>query len=200
MENTSPKLIVGLGNPGSEYQGTRHNIGFMAIDILARRHHINVKTRRGKAIIGEGEIEGQRIILVKPHTFMNLSGQAVADLSRRYRLQPSDVIVIADDVSLPLGRLRIRASGSAGGHNGLKSIIFSLHSEEFSRVRIGIGSPNRGEMVDHVLSRFRRDESQTVHESVMRAADAVETILSSGIEMAMNRFNALKPSEGRLDK
>lgn len=197
MLNTSPKLIVGLGNPGSEYHGTRHNVGFMALDLLARHHHINVKSRRGKALIGEGMIAGEKVILAKPYTFMNLSGQAVADLARRYRLSPAEIIVICDDVNLPLGRLRIRASGSAGGHNGLKSIIFSLHSEDFPRVRIGIGSPQR-DMVDHVLSRFRRDERPIVLDSIISAGDAVETILESGIEQAMNCFNPTKSF--RLDK
>jgi peptidyl-tRNA hydrolase, PTH1 family len=199
MANPSPKLIVGLGNPGGEYNGTRHNVGFVTIDVLAKRLHIQVKSRRGKAIIGEGEIAGQPVILAKPYTFMNLSGQAVADLARRYRLSPADIIVVCDDVNLPLGKLRIRASGSAGGHNGLKSIIQSLNSNEFPRVRIGIGSP-RGEMIDHVLSKFHRNEQPAIEDGVLRAADAVEISLAEGIDRAMNSFNADKSIQGGLDK
>jgi len=188
------KLIVGLGNPGREYQGTRHNIGFAVIDVLSRRHHIHVKASRSKSLIGEGHINGEKVILVEPLTYMNLSGQAVADLSRRYKLDPSDVLVISDDVSLPLGRIRIRASGSAGGHNGLKSIIYSLHTDAFPRVRVGIGSP-RGEMVDHVLSRFSKAEQPCVQDAVDTASDAIEVMLADGIEAAMNRFNAAKPDQ-----
>jgi len=182
-------LIVGLGNPGREYERTRHNVGYMAVDILAKRHHIFVKARRNKARIGEGVIAGERVILAKPLTFMNLSGEAVSGLIRRYRLNLEDVIVITDDVNLPVGRLRIRASGSAGGHKGLKSIIHSLGSEDFARVRIGIGAPDRG-MVDYVLSKFTREERPIIKQAVNRAADAVEAILTSGIEQAMNEFNA----------
>jgi peptidyl-tRNA hydrolase, PTH1 family len=197
--SSSPRIIVGLGNPGGEYQGTRHNVGFVIIDVLSQRHHIQVKSRRGKAMIGEGVIAGQPVILTKPYTFMNLSGQAVADLVRRYHLSPADVLVICDDVNLPLGRLRLRASGSAGGHNGLKSIIQSLQSMEFPRVRIGIGSP-RGEMVDYVLSKFHRNEQPAVQDAVSRAADAVEIILAEGMDRAMNSFNADKSIQGGLDK
>lgn len=183
------KLIVGLGNPGREYQGTRHNIGFMVLDILARAHGISVKSRRNKAHVGEGVIENQKVVLAKPLTYMNLSGEAVGGLMRRYRLKPADLIVVSDDVDLPLGRIRIRASGSAGGHKGLRSIIHSLGTQEFARIRVGIGSPDR-EMVDYVLSRFHRKERDVVKEVVGRSADAVQMILAEGIEQAMNRFNA----------
>jgi PTH1 family peptidyl-tRNA hydrolase len=185
----SPRLIVGLGNPGKDYEGTRHNVGYMAIDILAKRHHIFVKARRNRARVGEGTISDEKMILAKPLTFMNLSGEAVSGLIRRYRLNLEDVIVICDDVNLPVGRLRIRASGSAGGHKGLKSIIHCLGTEDFPRVRIGIGAPDRG-MVDYVLSRFTREERPVIKQAVNRAADAVEAILASGIEQAMNEFNA----------
>ena len=188
------KMIVGLGNPGREYRGTRHNVGFEVIDVLARRNKINVKSRRGKALIGEGDIGAEHVVLVKPSTFMNLSGQAVADIARRCHLKPSDIIVIADDVNLDLGRLRLRAQGSAGGHNGLKSIIYSLCSQEFARVRVGIGSPRR-EMVDFVLSRFSKQEQKIINEAIERAADAVEAIIEEGIEPAMNTFNALPSTE-----
>lgn len=183
------KLIIGLGNPGRQYQGTRHNIGFSTIDILARRHRIHVRSRRSKSLVGEGIIASEEVVLSKPLTFVNLSGQAVGGLVRRYKLDMKDVLVICDDVNLPLGRLRIRTSGSAGGHKGLKSVIHSLGTEDFVRIRIGIGSP-AGHMVDHVLSRFQRNEREAVRHAIERAADSVETYLVSGIEQAMNQFNA----------
>ncbi|MHB1455683.1 MAG: aminoacyl-tRNA hydrolase [Armatimonadota bacterium] len=182
------KLIIGLGNPGTEYRDTRHNIGFMAVDLIARKHHIQVKTRRNNAHIGEGLIAEQKVILAKPMTFMNLSGQAVSALMRKYRLTPQDILIIYDDVALPLGRIRIRPDGSAGGHNGIKSIIGSLGAQDFPRIRIGIGSPNR-DMIDHVLSRFHKTEIETVREAVDRASEAVEVIFTDGLETAMNRFN-----------
>ena len=184
-----PRLIVGLGNPGKEYDGTRHNVGWDAVDLLGKRHHIHVKARRNKASVGEGEIVGEKVILARPLTFMNLSGQAVGGLARRYRLDISDIIVICDDANLPLGRIRVRASGSAGGHKGLTSIIHALGAQDFPRVRVGVGSPS-GDMVDHVLSRFKRGERAAAKEAISRAADAVEAILSEGIESAMNEFNA----------
>jgi len=194
------KLIVGLGNPGREYQGTKHNVGFAAIDILARRHGIHVRSRRNKALVGEGSIGGVPVILAKPRTFMNLSGQALGGLVRRCRLDLSDIVVICDDVNLPVGRLRVKAGGSAGGHKGLRSIIHSLGTQEFARIRIGIGPPS-GDMVDYVLSRFRKAERRIVSEVVGRAADAAETILTTGIEQAMNRFNApVTPIRSRQDE
>ena len=189
------KLIIGLGNPGKEYEGTRHNVGWEAIDLLANRHHIFVKARRNRAIVGEGTISGEKVVLARPLTFMNLSGEAVAGLARRYRINPEDITVICDDVNLDLGRLRIRASGSAGGHNGLKSIIHSLGTQDFARVRMGVGSPRHDDMVKHVLSKFNRAERSIAKQTTDEAADAVEAILSEGIEPAMNRFNATKPVE-----
>lgn len=188
------KLIVGLGNPGKDYQGTRHNVGFEVVDTLARRHGIHVRKRQNKALVGEGNIGGEHVILAKPLTFMNLSGEAVAGLVRRYRLNVSELIVVTDDVNLPLGRLRVRARGSSGGHKGLRSIIHSLASEDFPRIRIGIGSPEQIDMVNYVLSRFNRSERRTIKEAVEKAADAVEAILSEGLEQAMNRFNAPQPT------
>jgi PTH1 family peptidyl-tRNA hydrolase len=183
------KIIVGLGNPGREYGGTRHNIGFDVIDILSKRHKIPVKTKLDRAFMGEGVIQGEQVILLKPITFMNLSGEAVAQAARRYRVDASEILVICDDVNLPLGRLRIRIKGSAGGHNGLKSIIGSLRSDEFPRVRVDIGSAN-GDMIDHVLSRFHPQELRVVHDCTQKAADAVECALEEGLDAAMNKFNA----------
>ncbi len=196
------KLIIGLGNPGKEYESTRHNVGWDTIDLLAKRHHIFVKSRRNRALVGEGAIAGEKVVLAKPLTFMNLSGEAVGGLARRYRINPEDIIVICDDVNLDLGRLRIRARGSAGGHNGLKSIIHSLGTEDFPRVRIGVGSPQHADMVKHVLSRFNRAERVIVKETVDEAADAIEMILTEGIEPAMNKYNAARPIEPKsgIDK
>lgn len=157
--------------------------------MLGLRHRVHVRARRSKALVGETLLCGHEALLAKPLTFMNLSGEAVGALARRYRLDPADIIVVCDDVNLPLGRLRIRARGSAGGHKGLHSIIRSLGTGDYPRVRVGIGSPER-DMVDFVLSRFRRDERKVVLEAVGRAADAVEAVLAEGIESAMNRFNA----------
>ena len=183
------KIIIGLGNPGRQYQGTRHNVGYMTLDLLGKRHGIPVRSRRLRALVGQGQIDGRQVILAKPLTFMNLSGQAVSALVRNYRVTPEDIIVISDDVNLDLGRLRIRARGSAGGHKGLKSIIHDLGSEDFPRVRIGVGAPER-DMVDYVLSRFKRSELPAVREVVERAASAVEMVLQEGIDQAMNVFNA----------
>lgn len=184
------KLIVGLGNPGRQYHGTRHNVGFEVVEVLSKRHRIHVKARRSRAVVGEGTIAGEEVVLARPQTFMNLSGEAVGALARRYRIAPEDILVIYDDSNLPLGKLRIRTRGSAGGHNGMKSIIHSMGSEEFPRIRLGIGSPDRREMIDHVLSRFKRAEMPIVREMIQRAADAVEMYLSEGPEPTMNRFNA----------
>lgn len=192
------KLIVGLGNPGREYHSTRHNVGFDTIDRLAGDFRIHVRSRRSHSLLGEGVIGGEKVVLAKPLTFMNLSGQAVGDMARYYHVAHQDIIVICDDVNLPLGKLRIRPKGSAGGHNGLKSVIQSLGADDFVRVRIGIGSP-RNEMISHVLSRFAKAEQDTIRYAIARAADAVKEIVVEGTEQAMNRFNP-DPKPGILDK
>ncbi len=189
-EDAQVKLIVGLGNPGREYHGTRHNVGFEVIDLLSKTHRIPVKARRCHAVVGEGTIAGEQVVLARPQTFMNRSGEAVAGLARRYRIAPEEIIVVYDDSNLPMGKLRIRTMGSAGGHNGMKSIIHSLGSQEFPRIRLGIGSPDRRDMIEHVLSRFKRAEMPAVREAIQRAADAVEMFLEEGPEPTMNRFNA----------
>jgi PTH1 family peptidyl-tRNA hydrolase len=182
-------LIVGLGNPGREYQETRHNVGFRVVETLAERHGIDLKKHRHQAAYGEGRIAGRAVLLAKPLTFMNLSGQAVTALVRYHNLTPADLLVICDDVNLPVGRLRLRMKGTAGGHNGLKSIIGSLGSAEFPRLRIGVGAPDGRPMVDHVLGRFSRDEGEAIAIALAEAADAVELFLRDGPEAAMNRYN-----------
>jgi peptidyl-tRNA hydrolase, PTH1 family len=182
------KLIVGLGNPGRDYAGTRHNVGFEVVDGLAKRYHTRIARRMGRATIVRVNIAGSDVTLMKPQTFMNLSGDAVANFARREKVQPSEILVVYDDMALPLGKIRIRPQGSAGGHNGMKSIIARLGTDEFPRVRIGIGSARR-DAIDHVLSTFHRMEKQAVHEAILSAADAIEMILSDGLDAAMNEFN-----------
>ncbi|MEN8614588.1 aminoacyl-tRNA hydrolase [Dehalogenimonas sp. THU2] len=191
------KLIIGLGNPGREYSGTRHNIGFAVLSSLARKHGINFDKRCCHSRAGEGRIAGLDVALAKPQTYMNLSGDAVAALMRRYRVKIGDIVVIQDDLDLPLGRIRIRAGGSAGGHNGLKSIIASTGSTEFSRLKIGIGRPETAGtpgryVVDHVLSDFDAIDRKIADEAVTRAVEAIEVMIEDGLEAAMNRFNRVE--------
>ena len=181
------KAIVGLGNPGREYAGTRHNIGFDVIEEVARRW--NVRLRPWKSAADVAVAAGRGAVLVEPQTFMNLSGEAVGRVSAFHKLEPADVLVVVDEVQLPLGRIRLRRSGSAGGHNGLKSVIQHLGTA-FPRLRIGVGRGDpKWDLADHVLSRFGREERDAVAEAVNRAADAVEIFVDEGIEVAMNRFN-----------
>jgi PTH1 family peptidyl-tRNA hydrolase len=182
------KLIAGLGNPGAEYAGTRHNIGFEVIDRIAELHNIPVRKRDMRAVLGDGLVRGEKVILVKPMTYMNLSGESVGAIARRYKLDPQDVWIIADDVALPLGRLRIRLKGSAGGHNGLTSIEQHLQTQEYPRFRVGVGAA-RGDMVGHVLGKFRPGEREKMGEAVDRAVAALEVAIEGGLELSMNRFN-----------
>lgn len=184
-------VIVGLGNPGDKYARTRHNVGFDVIDLLAEQNGISVTERKHKALIGKGRIAGQAVILVKPQTFMNLSGESVGDILHFYKLDPAqDLIVISDDVALDPGTLRIRKKGSAGGHNGLKNIIAHCHTEEFMRVRIGVGKlPPNGDMIAHVLGRFVPEDRRLVELSYERAAQAIDCILSEDVDKAMSRYN-----------
>lgn len=184
------KLVVGLGNPGKEYLRSRHNVGFLVIDLLAKRTGIRLR-RRKSASMGESSIGQEPVLLAKPMTFMNRSGDAVGPIFGRLRLLPTDLLVVYDDLDLPFGKLRLRPRGSSGGHNGMKSIIASLETEDFPRLRIGIGRPeNEGkDAVHYVLGPFRKAESEALDEVIARAADAVESFVTAGIEVAMNRFN-----------
>jgi PTH1 family peptidyl-tRNA hydrolase len=193
------KLVVGLGNPGTEYRDTRHNVGFMVADALADRWRVADQWREKfaalqiKTAVAEGDAQ---VIVAKPLTFMNLSGQAVAALAGFYKIAPADIFVVTDDVALPLGRLRARRDGGAGGHNGLKSIIQSLATQAFPRVRVGVGrGDGQRDLADHVLGRFGPDERETVSAAVLRAADATEMFLSEGIERVMNVFNAAEQTD-----
>jgi PTH1 family peptidyl-tRNA hydrolase len=190
------KLIVGLGNPGRKYDGTRHNVGFEVVDALARRHGAEWEAApRGiEALVGPWRTADS--VLVKPLTYMNLSGGAVVPLLQFYKVDPVDLLVLVDEVHLDLGRLRIRRSGSAGGHNGLKSLIASLGSQEFARLRIGVGrGDGRRDLADHVLAKFDADERATVAEMVDRSADAVELFVIEGIGPVMNRYNRKEDQE-----
>ena len=180
-------LIVGLGNPGPEYAGTRHNIGFDVVEALAGAHKIKLAVRKHRAVYGEGSVAGTSVVLAKPMTFMNLSGQAVAALGKSYGLKPDRVVIVADDLDLPLGKLRVRAEGGAGGHNGHKSVIQSLGTQSYPRLRIGIGKD--GQTIDHVLSKFHPDERKDVADAVQRAVKAIETLVEFGVERAMGEFN-----------
>jgi PTH1 family peptidyl-tRNA hydrolase len=188
------KLIVGLGNPGYEYYLTPHNLGFMAVDRLAESCGVEISRREAQALTASTELEGQPVVLAKPQTFMNLSGMAVARLLARYELPVGDLIVLVDDVELPFGSLRVRPRGSAGSHNGLKSIIGALEADRFGRVRMGV-QPERPveDLVSYVLGPFRRADLEVVAEMVDQSSEAVRIILKEGISRAMNRYNRRIP-------
>ncbi len=187
------KMIAGLGNPGSEYAKTRHNIGFMVIDRLAEMLGADVKKRKFGARFGETSFEGEKLILVKPWNYMNRSGQAVATAGGFYKLNLEDILVVTDDMALEPGRIRIRAKGSAGGHNGLKDIIQKLGSENFARLRVGIGEPEYAEAYDYVLSKMSKEQQQVIADAIERACQVIFCWLREGVDAAMNKFNGLNP-------
>ena len=188
------KLIVGLGNPGAKYAGTRHNAGFSVIDELAERYNIKVDISKHKALIGKGIIKGEKVILAMPQTFMNLSGESVRAIMDFYKLTVEDLIVVYDDIDLDVGKLRIREKGSAGGHNGMKNIILHSGSQEFVRVRVGVGKkPEQMDLADHVLGRFSTEDRKLVDEAIAKAAKAVDIIISQGTDAAMNEYNRKVP-------
>ncbi len=184
-------IIVGLGNPGREYAHTRHNVGFDTIDVLADKYHIDVDTKKHKALIGKGIIEGQKVILVKPQTYMNLSGESVREVLDYYKVdETSELIVIYDDISLNPGQLRIRLKGSAGGHNGIKNIIQHLGGSEFLRIKVGVGEKPKGyDLADYVLGHFSKEEENEMESSKKRAAEAAAMMVSGDVEKAMNEYN-----------
>ena len=184
-------LIVFLGNPGPKYECTRHNAGFMTADAMAKKLGVSINKLRFKALTASAEINGEKVLLMKPQTFMNLSGEAVGEAARFYKVPPEHVIVVSDEVSLPLGKLRVRPKGSAGGHNGLKSIIAHLGSDAFPRIRLGVGTPPHPDydMADWVLSVFRNQDLEDMLSASDRAAEAVITYITDGPERAMNKFN-----------
>ena len=188
------KLVVGLGNPGRKYAGTRHNVGFEVVDALAARHGLEWEGAPAEAVLAKWRNAGA--LLVKPLTFMNLSGYAVGELLRYFKVDLADLLVIVDEVQLELGRLRARGSGSAGGHNGLKSLIEQLGTDEFARLRLGVGrGDGRRNLGDHVLDTFDRDEQAVASEAIVRAADAAEVFVSNGLAPMMNKFNRREDKE-----
>jgi len=182
-------VIVGLGNPGKKYDLTRHNVGFETIDRLSEKYMIPVNKMKYKALIGEGTIAGERVMLVKPQTFMNLSGEAVMSICNFFQLPMENLIVIYDDVDTDFAKLRIRKKGSAGTHNGMRNIIYLLQKDDFPRVRIGIGKSSTLQLKDYVLQKFKKDEMIEMNETLDKAAQSVVAIIESGVEIAMNRFN-----------
>jgi peptidyl-tRNA hydrolase, PTH1 family len=187
-------LVVGLGNPGREYAGTRHNVGFEAIDYLATKLNFDVSKIKFKGVLGEKNVNGQKVIFLKPSTFMNLSGESVREAAAFYKIPIENIVVVYDDVALDVGRIRIREKGSDGGHNGMKSIICQLASDNFPRVRIGIGSA-RGSMVSHVLGGFRQEEREDIIKAIMAAGEAAIEIITNGTQSSMNKYNSFKTSQ-----
>jgi peptidyl-tRNA hydrolase, PTH1 family len=188
------KAIVGLGNPGAQYQATRHNVGFAVLDELARRGAVAFESAPADALMARWRRPDEAVLLVKPLTYMNLSGQAIGELSRYFKIELPDLLVVVDEVQLPLGKLRARARGSAGGHNGLKSVVAHL-GDNYARLRLGVGRGDaRRDLADHVLARFDKDEAPEAERMIQRAADAAETFITSGIAAVMNQFNGGDPA------
>ncbi len=183
------KLVVGLGNPGSKYRETRHNIGFMTIDRLADYYNINLIKEEHKALVAKKRIKGEKVIFAKPQTFMNNSGEAVRGLASYYKIRKEDIIIIYDDLDLKVGQVRIKPKGGHGGHNGIKSIFTHLGAREFPRVRIGIGRPVKMKVIDYVLGRFKKDDKKIIKEAVEDAKDAVRIYLEDNLQQAMNKYN-----------
>ena len=193
-------VIAGLGNPGKDYEKTRHNAGFCCIDVLASRYNINIRENEHKALVGKGYIEGQKVILVKPQTYMNNSGEAIREITDYYKVDPeSELLILYDDISLDVGMLRIRDKGSAGGHNGIKSIISHLGTQNFLRIKIGVGDKvPQGDLVDHVLGHFNVDDSKMMKEAFEKGAEAAVMLLGGDLEKAMNIYNRKnKPQEDK---
>ena len=187
-------IIAGLGNPTLQYEGTRHNVGFDVIDMLADRYNISVDGRKGRALVGKGIIEGQKVLLVKPQTYMNLSGESLRELVNYYKIdEEHELLVIYDDISLDVGQLRIRKKGSAGGHNGIKNIIAHLGGQVFPRIKVGVGEkPPKWDLADYVLGHFSKEEQEQMEEGYEHAVCAVKEIVTGNIEAAMNEYNRKK--------
>lgn len=189
-------VIVGLGNPGRKYENTKHNVGFVTIDRLSEKYDIKVNRIKHKALVGEGFIEGKKVMLVKPQTYMNLSGESLREIVNYYDVEPEQLLVIYDDVDIPMGALRIRKKGSAGTHNGMKSIIYNLQFDNFPRLRIGIGKESKGDMIHYVISGFVGEDKTRIEAAIDQAVSAIGAWLSKGIDMAMGEYNTKKGSAG----
>ncbi len=182
-------IIAGLGNPGKKYENTRHNMGFIACDLLAEKYDIRVNKLKFKALTGEGRIAGQKVLILKPQTYMNLSGESVRQALEYYREEPEHLIVIYDDIDIPTGSIRIRKKGSAGTHNGMRNILYQIQSEDFPRIRVGIGSGKQENLISYVTGGVGREEKQLLEDALTRAAEAAACIVEKGIEKAMNEYN-----------
>lgn len=189
-------MIVGLGNPGKQYEFTRHNAGFLCLDYLAAKYNIKVNKIKFKSLVGEGNIGGEKVILLKPTTFMNLSGEALVQAAGFYKVDVSDIIVVYDDISLPIGSLRIREKGSAGGHNGMKNIIYLLGKDNFPRIRLGVGTNGERDLADYVLGKFSKEEMKGFSASVENAVEAIEYMVKGDTPKAMNLYNKKGIGEG----
>ena len=181
-------LVVGLGNPGDEYKHTRHNVGFDVIDLMACKYNVSVNRIKFKGVCGEVNMSGEKVILLKPSTYMNLSGESIREAASFYKIPNENIIIVYDDISLDAGKLRIRSKGSAGGHNGIKSIISNISSDIFPRIKIGVGQPEKS-LIPHVLGRFSKEDRVLVEKTFEASIKAVETIIAKGCTEAMNQFN-----------
>lgn len=188
------KIVIGLGNIGKEYNNTRHNIGFEVVDFIADKYNVSIDKVKFKGTYGETRIKNEKVILLKPSTYMNLSGESLREIMQFYKVECNDVIVIYDDISLKVGRIRIREKGSAGGHNGIKSIIQNIGTDVFDRVKIGVGAPEH-DLISHVLGKFSSDDMKVLEEVKKVACEAVETIISDDVKEAMNKFNGFDASK-----
>lgn len=192
-------IIVGLGNPGKKYEATRHNMGFMTVDQLAETHGIDVSKIKFKSLVGEGRIAGQKVLLVKPQTYMNLSGEAVRQVMDFYKIKPEELIVVYDDIDIPTGQVRIRKKGSSGTHNGMRNILQHIQTENFPRIRVGIGSGKKEDMINYVTGNVSKSEREMYAEAVKYAALSAAAIVEKGIEKAMNEYN-IKPKKEKPAK
>lgn len=190
-------VIVGLGNPGKQYENTKHNIGFITLDYLAQENDIKINKIKHKALVGEGTISNKKVLLVKPQTYMNLSGNSVREILEYYKIDAENLIVIYDDIDIEMGRLRIRKKGSAGTHNGMRSIIYDIQTDQFPRVRIGIGGERKGDLASYVIGKFHKDSIKTMEQAVSRASAAIACILDKGIDIAMGEYNIKATDEGK---
>lgn len=192
-------IIAGLGNPGKKYENTRHNMGFIAVDLLADAYGIKVDKLKFKSLVGEGRIAGQRVLLMKPQTYMNLSGEAIREAVHFYKIDPEELIVIYDDIDIPTGTFRIRKKGSAGTHNGMRSVVYQIQSDQFPRIRVGIGSEKKVDLIHYVTGGVSKDEKALLEDALTKTAKAAAAIIEKGIDKAMNEYN-IRPKKEKPAK
>ncbi len=193
-------IIAGLGNPGKKYENTRHNMGFIAIDLLAEEFGIKVDKLKFKSLVGEGRIAGQRVLLMKPQTYMNLSGEAIREAVNFYKIEPEELIVIYDDIDIPTGTFRIRKKGSAGTHNGMRSVVYQIQSDQFPRIRVGIGSEKKVDLIHYVTGGVSKSEKELLEDALVKAAKSAACIVEKGIDKAMNEYNVRPPKKEKPAK